>query len=206
MGNETERYNFIRHKSGLTAKAFAESLGLSKAMGYQISRGLLKPSRGVLERLSQAYHVNLHWFLTGKGPSGLESDTVEIELLEQQAAAGRGVDVQDYTDRRYFQVPHSFLVPYKPDRLLAVRIAGDSMIEERINDGDIVIFHPGITEGNGIYVVSIGNSLVVKRVDFTPRTITLISANPAYEPRRFTGPELSSIRISGRVVACYHRV
>jgi SOS-response transcriptional repressor LexA len=206
MGNETERYNFIRKKSGLTAKAFAESLGLSKAMGYQISRDLLKPSRAVLEKFSQAYHVNLHWFLTGEGSSGLESDTVEIELLEQQATAGHGVDVQDCTGRRYFQFLHSFIAPYKPDRLFAVRVAGDSMIEEHINDGDIVIFHPGITEGNGIYVVSIVNSLVVKGVDFTTQTITLISANPAYKPRRFSRPELDDIRIAGRVVVCYHRV
>jgi SOS-response transcriptional repressor LexA len=79
------------------------------------------------------------------------------------------------------------------------------MREDHINDGDIVVFHPGITGGNGIYVVSIGNSLVVKRVDFTPQTVTLISANPTYKPRRFSGPELSGISISGRVVACYHR-
>jgi transcriptional regulator with XRE-family HTH domain len=78
MENETERYNFIRQNSGLTAKAFAERLGLSKAMGCQISRGLLKPSGIVLERLFQTYHVNLHWFLTGEGSSGLEGDTVEI--------------------------------------------------------------------------------------------------------------------------------
>jgi phage repressor protein C with HTH and peptisase S24 domain len=81
------------------------------------------------------------------------------------------------------------------------------MVEEHINEGDIVIFHPGITEGNGIYVVSVGNSLVVKRVDFnTPQAITLISANPAYEPRRFSGPEMGEIRIAGRVVGVYHRV
>jgi phage repressor protein C with HTH and peptisase S24 domain len=82
------------------------------------------------------------------------------------------------------------------------------MIDEKINDGDIAIFHPGLTEGNGIYVVSIGNSLVVKRVDRDPssQTIVLISANPAYDPRRFTGAEVNAIRVAGRVVACYHRV
>jgi phage repressor protein C with HTH and peptisase S24 domain len=82
------------------------------------------------------------------------------------------------------------------------------MIEAHICDGDIAIFHPGITEGNGIYVVSVGNTLVVKRVDRDPanQTIILISANPAYEPRRFSGDELGGIRIAGRVVACYHRV
>jgi phage repressor protein C with HTH and peptisase S24 domain len=82
------------------------------------------------------------------------------------------------------------------------------MIDAHICDSDIAIFHPGITEGNGIFVVSIGNSLVVKRVDrdLASQTLILISANPDYPPRRFTGPELDDIRIAGRVVACYHRV
>ncbi|GHV70977.1 hypothetical protein AGMMS49928_20860 [Spirochaetia bacterium] len=82
------------------------------------------------------------------------------------------------------------------------------MIEAHICDGDIAIFHPGQTTGNGIFVVSIGNSLVVKRVDrdIASQIIILISANPAYEPRRFSGPELDEIRVAGRVVACYHRV
>jgi phage repressor protein C with HTH and peptisase S24 domain len=82
------------------------------------------------------------------------------------------------------------------------------MIGEHINDGDIVIFNTKQTEGNGIYVVSVGNTLVVKRVDFdtSNQTIILISANPAYEPRRFSGSKLVNISVAGRAVAWYHRV
>jgi SOS-response transcriptional repressor LexA len=82
------------------------------------------------------------------------------------------------------------------------------MVEAHICDGDLAIFHPGLTEGNGIFVVSIGNTLVIKRVDRDPasRTVMLYSANPAYEPRRFSSPELEELRVVGRVVACYHRV
>jgi SOS-response transcriptional repressor LexA len=208
MVSETERYNFIQEKSGLSKKDFAESLGMSKAHGFRVAVGQLKPSREVLERLSKIYHVDLNWFLTGEGSSGLDPDTVEIELLEQEAAAGHGRDVEDYPDRCAFQVPRSLIAPHRPDRLLAVYVAGDSMIEAHICDGDIAIFHPGITEGNGVFVVSIGNSLVVKRVDrdIASRTIILISANLDYPPRRFSGQELDDIRIAGRVVACYHRV
>jgi repressor LexA len=95
----------------------------------------------------------------------------------------------------------------KSKNLKAVFVSGDSMIDERINDGDIAIFNIKQTEGNGIYVVSVGNTLLVKRVDFdhANKTIELISANPAYEPRRYTGSELEEIKIEGRVVACYHR-
>jgi phage repressor protein C with HTH and peptisase S24 domain len=82
------------------------------------------------------------------------------------------------------------------------------MIEAHIRDGDLAIFHPGTTEGTGIFMVSIGNTLVVKQVDRNPasQTIVLCSANPEYEPRRFTGLQAEEIRVAGRVVACYHRV
>jgi SOS-response transcriptional repressor LexA len=154
------------------------------------------------------YNVNLNWLIHGKGPSGLEIDTVEIELVDQEAAAGQGREAEDHAEKRLFQIPRSLIAPHRPERLLAVHVAGDSMIEAHICDGDIAIFHPGITEGSGIFVVSIGNTLVVKRVDrdIASQTIVLYSANPAYEPRRFSGPALDGIRISGRVVACYHRV
>ena len=82
------------------------------------------------------------------------------------------------------------------------------MVDERINDGDIAIFNIKQTEGNGIYVVSVGNTLLVKRVDFdhANKTIELISANPAYETRRYSGSELEDIRVAGRVIACYHKM
>jgi SOS-response transcriptional repressor LexA len=207
-GSEAERYNFIREQSGLSKKDFAESLGLSMNMGFQISTGRIRPSREVMERLSSVYRINLHWFITGEGSSGYNPDTVEIELLEQEAAAGQGRETEDYPEKRTFQVPRSLVSPYRPERLQAVYVAGDSMVDEKINDGDIVIFHPGLSEGNGIYVVSIGNTLVVKRVDFdTPnQTVILLSANPAYPPRQFSGPALEELRIAGRVLACVHRV
>ena len=208
MAGEAQRYNFIREKSGRSKKDFAESLGLSLSMSYQISSGRLKPPRELLERLSSRYDVNLHWFLTGEGPSGLESETVEIELLDQEAAAGQGREIQDYIEKQYIPLLYDFLRPHKPENLKAVHVSGDSMIDERINDGDIVIFNIKQTEGNGIYVVSVGNTLLVKRVDFdhANKTIELISANPAYEPRRYSGNELEEIRVEGRVVATYHRL
>jgi SOS-response transcriptional repressor LexA len=208
MNREGTRYEFIREKVGLSKKDFAKSLGLSMSMGSQIASNLIKPSRSLLCSLANTYNVNPHWFLTGKGPSGLDNDTIDIELLEQEAAAGHGREAEDYPEKRFFQIPCSFIAPYRPDRLLAVCVAGDSMIEAHICDGDIVIFHPGITGGNGIFVVAIGNSLVIKRIDrdIASRTIVLYSANPAFEPRRFSGPELEDIRIAGKVVAVYHRV
>jgi SOS-response transcriptional repressor LexA len=208
MKNEAERYQFILEKSDLSKTAFAESMGISRSHNYHLERGTQKPPRKVLERLASVYNVNLNWLIHGKGPSGLENNTVEIELLDQEAAAGHGRDIEDYIEKQYIPILYDFLRPHRPENLKAVHVSGDSMIDERINDGDIAIFNTKQTEGNGIYVVSVGNTLLVKRVDFDPanKAIELISANPAYEPRRYSGNELEDIRVEGRVVACYHRM
>ncbi|MDL2229526.1 transcriptional regulator [Treponema sp. OttesenSCG-928-L16] len=209
MLGEAKRYNLIREKSGLSKKDFAESLGLSLSMNYQISSGRLKFPRDLLTRLSATYSVNLHWFLTGEGQSGLEGDYVEIELFEQEASAGYGRELDDYIERRFIPILSDFLHPHNPKNLKAVQVAGDSMIGEHIYDKDIAIFSTiQKDEGNGIYVVSVGNTLLVKRIDFDPvnQTLELISANPAYAPRRYSGEDLNDIKIAGRVVACFHRV
>ena len=208
MAGETERYNFIREKSGLSKKDFANSLGLSFSMNYQISSGRIKPPKDLLERLSAVYNVNLHWFITGEGNPGIGEDIVEIELYNQEAAAGQGRDIQEYIEKQYIPILYDFLRPHNPANLKAVYVSGDSMIGEHINNGDIVIFNIKQTEGNGIYVVSVDNTLLVKRVDFNSanKTIELKSANPNYTPRRFSGNELADIRIEGRVVATYHRM
>jgi phage repressor protein C with HTH and peptisase S24 domain len=208
MKNEAERYKFILEKSGLSKTAFAESIGISRSHNYHLERGTQKPPREVLERLASAYNVNLNWLIHGSGPSGLENNTVDIEFLEQEAAAGKGREISDYIEKQYIPILYDFLRPHNPQNLKAVYVSGDSMVGERINDGDIAIFNIKQTEGNGIYVVSVGNTLLVKRVDFdlANKTIELISANPAYETRRYSGNELEGIRVEGRVVACYHRM
>ena len=208
MKNEAERYKFILEKSGLSKTAFAESVGISRSHNYHLERGTQKPPREVLERLATVYNVNLNWLIHGKGQSGLEADTVEIELLEQEAAAGQGREIEDYIEKRYIPVVYNICRPHNPINLKAVHVKGDSMINESINDGDIAIFNIKQTEGNGIYVVSVGNTLLVKRVDFdhANQAIELISANPVYENRRYSGNELEDIKVEGRVVVCYHKM
>ena len=208
MKNEAERYRFILERSGLSKSAFAESIGISRSHNYHLERGTQKPPREVLERLASVYNINLNWLIHGKGASGLESDIAEIELYELEAAAGYGREVEDYAGKSFVNIPYSLIRPHRPENLKAVYVSGDSMIDEHINDVDIVIFNSKQTERNGIYVITVGNSLFVKRIDFhfSDNAIVLISANPKYESRRYSGNELDDIWIAGRVLACYHRV
>lgn len=79
---------------------------------------------------------------------------------------------------------------------------GDSMINARIFDGDIVYIRkqPEVETGE-IAAVRIGDEATLKRVRLYPDKIILEPANPMYEPLVYRGEELNDIEILGKAVA-----
>lgn len=89
----------------------------------------------------------------------------------------------------------------------AVRVVGDSMIEEGIHEGDLAIVQPCEEVASGELVVAyVGEEqeATVKRYHRHRDGIELRPANPAYEPMRFTLKNLH-LRIGGKVVAILRR-
>lgn len=83
-----------------------------------------------------------------------------------------------------------------------LRCHGDSMVDARIHDGDIVFIRQQPEVDNGqIAAVLIGEEATLKRVYFEDGTLTLAPANPKYPPRFYTGEQLSQVRIIGKAVA-----
>lgn len=84
----------------------------------------------------------------------------------------------------------------------ALRCKGDSMINARIYDGDIVYIRQQDTVEHGqIAAVLIDDEATLKRVHLFDDHIVLEAENPQYRPRTFWGEEMRSIRILGRAVA-----
>lgn len=81
---------------------------------------------------------------------------------------------------------------------------GDSMINARIFDGDVLFvrLQESVDDGE-IAVVLINDEATVKRVyyDKENNVVTLIPENPLYKPMRYVGEQLCDIRILGKVVA-----
>lgn len=73
-------------------------------------------------------------------------------------------------------------LPYDDnDADFCLRIHGDSMINARINDGDIVFIKQQSTVENGeIAAVLVNDSATLKRVYFVDDTVQLRSENPKY--------------------------
>jgi phage repressor protein C with HTH and peptisase S24 domain len=213
------RFAQVRLQAGLTKKAFAETLGIHPVVSGDIELGKRDPSRDVLVRLARTYDVDINWLLTGKsardgftgsdanGADGRDSDVVEIEFVRQEAAAGRGVEIEAGAETVRLPVLRSFIAPRRPDRVRAVEVRGDSMTGIGLDDRDLVFFAPDERSGDGIHVISIATQLLVKRVLFDPagQSVHVISENPAYPVRVLTGPDLETFRIEGRVIGWMHR-
>ena len=81
-------------------------------------------------------------------------------------------------------------------RTFALRVRGDSMIDENIQDGDIIIVSSQKTAENGQVVVALidGNYATVKKFYREPEFIRLEPANPQFKPIFIKTPERLQIQ------------
>ncbi|GFI62074.1 LexA repressor [Clostridiales bacterium] len=97
-----------------------------------------------------------------------------------------------------------------PDNVSAdfcLRCKGDSMINARIYDGDIVFIRSQPTVENGeIAAVLIDemadfSEATLKRVYIYDSQVVLVAENSQYSPMAYSGEEMNSVRIVGKAVA-----
>ena len=100
-------------------------------------------------------------------------------------------------------------IPYDGnDADFCLRIHGDSMINARINDGDIVFIKQQSTVENGeIAAVLINDSATLKRVYFLDNfSVQLRPENPKYKPMVFSKENCDDFRILGKAIALYTKL
>jgi repressor LexA len=107
-----------------------------------------------------------------------ESDDYEIPLLGLVAA---GQPIEAILAHETVSAPKSMI---GRGRMFALRVRGDSMIEENIQDNDIIIVSSQETAENGQMVVALidGNYATVKKFYREPDFIRLEPANPQFKP------------------------
>ena len=86
---------------------------------------------------------------------------------------------------------------------------GDSMINARIFDGDLLFVRKQESVDDGeIAVILIDDEATVKRVYFNREDgiLTLMPENPTYKPMRYMGSQLDRVRILGKVVSGQYKI
>src|SRR5205807_9820198 len=135
--------------------------------------------RGLLSRRSEDGIFNL-----AVKVEDVTSDAVcELPLLGQVAA---GAPIDAIENAEPIIVPRFLLGRVRPERVYALRVTGDSMIDEHICDGDIALIENRTEARDGEIVVALveGTRATLKRLYRFGTEVELRPANSQHEPIR----------------------
>lgn len=179
-----------------------ERTGLTKSAISQYVSGIYEPKQKALYLLAKALNVNEAWLMgydvpmerhIEKYPSNiLKIEKRKLPLLKE-VINGSLIFAEEKLE--YYAEAGSVL-----EADFCIKVKDDSMINARINNGDIVFIRQQSFINDGeIAAVIIENEAVLKRIYKKKDEIILLTENPAYPPIVYKNHD--EIRFLGKVVA-----
>ena len=195
-----------REKYGLSISELADRTGISKSNLADYEEDTVEPSMDELSLLSEAYGISrgeLLWNNFENGPSDdlTQFDNIKPVQLKRFPMLGEiacGEPIWADEDHESYVMAD---MDIKAD--FCLRAKGDSMINARIYDGDIVFIKEMPIVNNGdIAAVIIDNEATLKRFyyDRENNYLQLIAENPLYKPLVYRNEQLDEIRVLGKAV------
>lgn len=202
-----------RKELGYTLAEVAAEVGVVPSTIQRYEKGQFEKIKvPVIEAIASALHVNPSW-LIGKtddptddkmenkkhGGGSLPPGLLPLPAMRKiprlgRIACGQPIMTEENFDG-YDSIPESIHADF------SLICSGDSMINARIHDGDIVYIRLQEQVENGeIAAVYVDGETTLKRVYFSPGKLVLQAENPQYAPLVYTGQELENIRIIGKAV------
>ena len=197
-----ERIKRRREALGLSADQVAEKIGKNRATVYRYESNDIKnfPIE-ILTPLAEVLHTTPAYLMGWDVADGAIPENI-IPMPEMRKiplvgtiACGAPILAEEHIEE-YIDIPKHITADF------ALTCKGDSMINARIFDGDIVYIHQQETVENGeIAAVLIDGEATLKRVQLFDDHISLEPENPQYRPLVFWGEEMNTIHILGKAVA-----
>ena len=201
MNEFGERLKNIRKQKGMTQSELGNLLGASKQVISRYENGERAPKLSVAFKYANKLGVSI-LELMPDGKSELPAyDNIfpihkhKVPILGD-IACGEPIFAEESFD--------GFISCEGVNADFALRCKGDSMINARIYDGDIVFVQRQSIVNNGeIAVVIIEDEATLKRVYYNKNnnTVMLCPENNKYQPFMYKNEELDNIRILGKAVA-----
>jgi len=194
------RIKLRRQEIGLSVDQLADRIGKNRATVYRYeSNDIEKFPLDILEPLADALRTTPA-YLMGWEETVLPSNIIPMPEMKKipligSIACGAPILAEEHIED-YVDLPRHI----KADFSLTCK--GDSMINARIFDGDIVYIRQQETVNNGeIAAVLIGTEATLKRVKLFDDHIVLEPENPMYKPLVYWNEEMNTVRILGKAVA-----
>lgn len=200
-----EIYCKLRDEKGLKDADVVKATGITKSTFSDWKSGRSKPKQDKLQKIADFFEVSLDYLTTGENiPASISvSNIFPIELKRFPMLGEIACGKPKYTneDRESYVMAGTNI---KAD--FCLKASGDSMVNARILDGDIVfIRQQDMVENGEIAAVVVNNNseATLKRLFYYQEKGLLIlkAENPAYEDLIFQGEELNEVHILGKAVA-----
>lgn len=172
---QQQTFEYIKH--------FVQKFQYSPTVA-EIARGIGIKSRGVVHRYLKALEVGGFVELLPKRHRNIRIKTSSINsknFLPLVGVIAAGKPIEAILQEEAIDVTNIFL----GENRYALRVKGDSMIEEGIYDGDVVVCQRTDTANDGQIVVALIDQFeaTLKRIHHNPnKTVTLIPANHKLKP------------------------
>lgn len=201
----------LRESRGISQDELAKAIGVSKSSIGMYEQGKRTPqgTSDTLKKLADYFYVTIDYLLGYNSgvPSLTDAErtrfgirTVSVRKIKMLGKIACGEPIMCEEDYETFVEASGDI---KADFCLTAQ--GDSMINARIFDGDIVFIREQDSVENGEIAAIIVNDdeVTLKRFYYYPdrNQVILQPENPVYRPIVYNGEELNHIRILGKAVA-----
>lgn len=203
----SERLRSARKRKGLTQEEVARILGVTRSVIARYESGINDPPTENVSMLAEIYNVSVDYLLgrtddprpinevirniPGAYPVG---KMVRLPVLGVIRAGEPILAVENIIG--WEEVPEEDI---KDGEYFFLKVKGDSMVNEHIPDGSLVLVRKQDYAENGDIVVALvnGEEATVKKYRSFNGKILLMPANPAYEPQLY---DANKVRIIGVVI------
>lgn len=202
-----EQLKILRKQKGLYQKDVATFLGVDRTTYVKYENGVSEPDNDTLVKLAELFNVSVDYLL-GRETNDIYTSIgampvkkIKLPVLGN-VACGEPIYANEDLEG-YVYIDEDIGADF------CLRAQGDSMVNARIFDGDILyIKKQDMVDDGEIAVVLIEDEATVKRVyyDRENNTITLMPENPTYKMMRYSGAQLNQIRILGKVLCGQYKV
>lgn len=205
-----ERYLELLEENNCKSADVARETKIHPSTFTDWKKGKSSPKIDKLQKIAEFFNVNVEW-LTGASddkerPKDLDEWNRKLGILPiakqklpllGEVACGEPIFANEERES-YIEAGTDIQADF------CLKAKGDSMINARIHDGDIIFVRKQSVVNNGeIAVVIIDDSATLKRIFYYPadQKLVLQAENPKYEPLVYIGEELDHVRILGKAVA-----
>ena len=200
---------FLRKQRGWGQDDLATRLGYKSYTTIQKwESGVSDPPLKIVHALADLFQIDIHDLtnrdleISGSRASSISGIPNIIPMPEKRQVPLLGTIACGEPILATENIEDYVAIPKELPGDFALTCKGDSMINARIFDGDIVYIRQQDTVENGeIAAVLIDNEATLKRVRLFDDHIVLEPENPMYKPLVYWGEEMNLVRILGKAVA-----